>query len=574
MRQILSLLCGCMTLLIANHAHGGLTSLRFSGVNSYNQKVSTGFIVFDQSVLPSSYGLMNGQNFWTTTFTTPGGQFDLDSDGPTLPYASYNGSVTTYQNWPVFDPETDNTDIIARAGNTFRLYVRRHRYASATNQMPLSTYSLTDVFRVDGLLGGSIPYQIDNPAIESMSYEPAGPAGMSTTEPPALPYREDGLEQKTREKWINFRESLRMATQVVFAPNSGRRSEEQQRHFVDIRDTFKRLALHPGVSKTLDGNKPQLHMGFVLPDAMAKIIQVNKEILLTHGIGANLLGNPAVEDVDKSLHVKGMAIDLPIDQIRQHLTDDQIQFLAESNGFRWKRVSDPVHFEYDGALTNDGFKSGQLEGWDQSGDGIVKVVLNPHDSDDYLAECTTGSPIELSDSFDVPLMRSKIIFQSAFVSGAGQLSVFLDGDLIGQLVAETPESALIDFAFDVPEDKLGQTAVLRFHFDGPTGSKLHLDNIDLLSITESGDFDQNGVVDGADLAVWQNGYSDIGNVGVEGGDANGDYVVDGTDFLIWQRQLETDTATSKAPEPPALALLATVLLTCGRRVRRPMGQRY
>jgi autotransporter-associated beta strand protein len=78
----------------------------------------------------------------------------------------------------------------------------------------------------------------------------------------------------------------------------------------------------------------------------------------------------------------------------------------------------------------------------------------------------------------------------------------------------------------------------------------------------AGDFNSDGLVDSADLAVWQ------ANSGLSGamhsqGDGNGDGVVDGADYLVWQGQLgslpSAVAAAAGVPEP-ATAVLA---IACG-----------
>ncbi len=77
-----------------------------------------------------------------------------------------------------------------------------------------------------------------------------------------------------------------------------------------------------------------------------------------------------------------------------------------------------------------------------------------------------------------------------------------------------------------------------------------------------GDFNTNGKVDAADLALWRTGVGAT-NAGRRQGDANGDGQVDGADILAWQRALGTDlTAAPRAgasvgvPEPAAISLFA------------------
>jgi hypothetical protein len=74
----------------------------------------------------------------------------------------------------------------------------------------------------------------------------------------------------------------------------------------------------------------------------------------------------------------------------------------------------------------------------------------------------------------------------------------------------------------------------------------------------SGDFDDNGTVDGADLPAWRSA------VGVNrNGDGAADGVSDGHDFLLWQRQVGMPPVTVMAaavPEPSSALLLAVLLL--------------
>lgn len=84
------------------------------------------------------------------------------------------------------------------------------------------------------------------------------------------------------------------------------------------------------------------------------------------------------------------------------------------------------------------------------------------------------------------------------------------------------------------------------------------------------DFNENGIVDGADLAAWKSGFG-TGTLKSQG-DANLDGHVDGSDFLIWQRQLGSlppVAATAGAvPEPAALAMAMTAGLALAIRRRK------
>jgi len=85
-----------------------------------------------------------------------------------------------------------------------------------------------------------------------------------------------------------------------------------------------------------------------------------------------------------------------------------------------------------------------------------------------------------------------------------------------------------------------------------------------------GDFDNNNIVDAADLTVWRNGMA----AGNATGDTNGDGYSNGTDFLIWQRFLGATNpavaAVAAVPEPTSLvgAAIASIALAGFRRQRR------
>jgi T5SS/PEP-CTERM-associated repeat protein len=80
------------------------------------------------------------------------------------------------------------------------------------------------------------------------------------------------------------------------------------------------------------------------------------------------------------------------------------------------------------------------------------------------------------------------------------------------------------------------------------------------SVSLQADFNGDGLVNGADLALWRGGMGVSANALHSQGDADGDLDVDGADFLVWQRQFGMSAASALAsiPEPNSISLLLIV----------------
>jgi hypothetical protein len=95
-----------------------------------------------------------------------------------------------------------------------------------------------------------------------------------------------------------------------------------------------------------------------------------------------------------------------------------------------------------------------------------------------------------------------------------------------------------------------------------------IDNVRVESVAapaQDADFNNDGIVDGADFIVWQRGQGAAGNNGA--GDANGDGNVNAADLAIWKTKFGGPTVGA-VPEPASAVLVAftgVTLLSSARR---------
>ncbi|MCC6493074.1 MAG: autotransporter-associated beta strand repeat-containing protein [Pirellulales bacterium] len=89
-----------------------------------------------------------------------------------------------------------------------------------------------------------------------------------------------------------------------------------------------------------------------------------------------------------------------------------------------------------------------------------------------------------------------------------------------------------------------------------------------------GDFNGDNVVDGADLAKWQEHAGMLSGATHEQGDANEDGRVDGADLLLWQQNVSlapVAASSTATPEPTSLALFG-LMAAAWAAIRRPYGR--
>jgi len=103
----------------------------------------------------------------------------------------------------------------------------------------------------------------------------------------------------------------------------------------------------------------------------------------------------------------------------------------------------------------------------------------------------------------------------------------------------------------------------------PNGERIPLTDVDLAIFEDQGypmaavpiipgDFNGDGLINGADLALWEIGYGTTSGAVAMDGDADFDEDVDGADFLIWQEGSTASpfVAAASVPEPSTIAHVA------------------
>jgi hypothetical protein len=134
-------------------------------------------------------------------------------------------------------------------------------------------------------------------------------------------------------------------------------------------------------------------------------------------------------------------------------------------------------------INNASFSSGSLSGWSVSGPGTARIAQAPQDTTNGVCELITGSPISLIQNVDTLSGAADLLFDYQFTTTTGSLDVFLGGQLLGSVQAPgtlAGDWTTLDLPIGDPNLWNLTGAELRFTLDGSTGSRMLLDNVEIL----------------------------------------------------------------------------------------------
>lgn len=212
--------------------------------------------------------------------------------------------------------------------------------------------------------------------------------------------------------------------------------------------------------------------------------------------------------------------------------------------------------------------------FDVSGSSALEVSIDLGAMGDFEATGVNRDRFDWTYSLDgedfLPL------FTSSVDEDASAVYALADGDTFNlqDPLSMTPTGAAAVQLSNVlqtltaPIAGLGELLTLRLvaKTDG-TSEAYAFDNINITGLVASfaaADFNEDGFVDGDDLAAWQTNFGLPSGAAKDDGDADLDGDVDGADFLAWQQQWTGAgagvAASAAVPEPTSAMLLFTALL--------------
>lgn len=197
----------------------------------------------------------------------------------------------------------------------------------------------------------------------------------------------------------------------------------------------------------------------------------------------------------------------------------------------------------------------------------VKVIRGTLDNGtDGLFFDQAGSAVTIADhsgQFESILDRAindagTVAFCSTLDNASGH-GIFTGADPLNDCVIRTGDELFGSIVTDVQWFRaLDEWGNISFKYTLASG----VQGIAIASPLPSADFNNDGLVDGTDLALWK---ANVGNPTPLSGDADGNGNVDGADFLAWQRQFTGPASApsqSPIPEPTAISLALSVALAC------------
>jgi hypothetical protein len=217
-------------------------------------------------------------------------------------------------------------------------------------------------------------------------------------------------------------------------------------------------------------------------------------------------------------------------------------------------------FQIDAPLTVDQVGGHMLGAFDSGGIFAALVSLSSIGAFPTGAPFTAGEVIATT-TFEPPVPSEDVRTPLSATLAPGSYALVFGSGLFGA----TSEGAIVN-SFD--QDDIPPTTIASFIYWGiadpsepplwRTNLASHMHVVIEGHVPLDADFDENGVVEGADLAAWQGGFGGSGPAAHGDGDADGDLDVDGDDFLTWQRQVgeaPSFAATDVVPEPGSAFLM-------------------
>lgn len=168
----------------------------------------------------------------------------------------------------------------------------------------------------------------------------------------------------------------------------------------------------------------------------------------------------------------------------------------------------------------------------------------------------TSGDIAYRSSLGTPAGHESVIGEGGTLTGSGTLGTLSQGGLVYETLL-VPTNTTIDIAADA-------TTTIHLTLAGQLFGKY-------LIPASNGDYNKNGVVDGADYVVWRNTSGQTG-VGLAA-DGNGDGQVTNADFTLWRSKFSQSAGVGAGepsqsgvvPEPGSIAiLLSSIAIGCVR----------